>query len=107
MKVTRPPRRTKKGATSAAKAKSETDSNVDQGGVQTNNINAVAADELSTDAKGTEVESIDEVSVTGSVTDSDAEDAAWLVTSPGNVPTILFANQLNVSDRMVIMKDNE
>ena len=48
------------------------------GGVQTNEIDAVADDELSSEAEDVEVNSVDEISVTESGTDSDRSKATWL-----------------------------
>ena len=46
-----------------------------QGGVQTNKIDAVVDDELSSEAEDAEVDSVDEISVTESGTDSDQSEA--------------------------------
>ena len=49
---------------------------INQGGVQTNEIDAVVDDELSSEAEDAELDSVDEISITESGADSDQSEAA-------------------------------
>ena len=63
-KVTQPSHRTKKGTAGPNKVKVNSDTGRNRGRVQSNEIDAVADDELSSEAEKAEVESVDEISVT-------------------------------------------
>ena len=63
------------GTTAPNKTKADSDTMKNEGGVQTNEIDAVADDELSSEAEDAEVDSVDEISVTESGTDSDGSKA--------------------------------
>ena len=69
-KTTQASQRTKKGTTAPNKTKTDLDTMKNQGGVQTNEIDAVVDDELSSEAEDAGVDSMDEISVTQSGTDS-------------------------------------
>ena len=58
------------------KVKVNSDTAKNRGGVQTNEINAVVDDELSSEAEEAEMESVDGISVTESETDNDGSEAA-------------------------------
>ena len=75
-KTTQASQKTKKGTTAPNKTKANSNTTKNQGGVQTNEIDAVADDELSSEAEDAEVDSVDEISVTESGTDSNRSEAA-------------------------------
>ena len=77
-KTSQASQRTKKGTTTPNKTKADSNAMRNWGGVQTNEIDAVADDELSSQDEDAEVDSVDEISVTESGTDSNGSEVTWL-----------------------------